>query len=146
MSLIAASEERKERLELLQRAKRKRDEVSNASGSADTTEITEIMQYRNYDPDSHGPKLGFLHNPVQAGVETIESRARMIQTDTIRGNVASDTKMTAYEAQDLQTKGAHWDLKREILSKLEQLKPQQDAVIAKYVRSKILSSKESRTQ
>lgn len=147
MSLTAASEQRKERLAQLQQgAKRKRDNLGSAPVSSETSVSTNVMQYRNYDPESQAPKLGFLHNPAQADVETTESRANILQADTLRNTTHPDTDEIRYEAQDLRANGANWDLKREVLSKLEQLKPQQDAIIAKYVREKIMRSKDLKIQ
>lgn len=146
MSLTAASEQRKERLALLQGAKRKRGDITSTATQLDTNATSNVMQYRNYDPDSQAPKLGFLHNPVQADVETMESRAQDLEKDLMRTNAPLDNDASQYEAQDFRAKGAHWDLKRDLLSKLEQLKPQQEAIIAKYVRDKITNSKDPRTK
>ncbi len=149
MSLDSNAAKRKERLALLK--KRKRPENDDGIGALvsaersqelqkDAAEAESKMKFRNYDPETKMPKLGFLEPPVaKDSEETVEHRAKALAKE-----VAEEAKKSATAAQELdlfnlQPKKPNWDLKRDLEWRMEKLKTKQDAAVAKLVRERILA-------
>ncbi|CCG84872.1 protein of unknown function [Taphrina deformans PYCC 5710] len=141
MSLENQSQKRKERLALLSSNKRKRDDDLTEELAKEKEDVESKMKFRNYDPETNAPKLGFIDTPVPAEQETVETRAKELVEKT------RTEDLTAREASDpldlftLQTRKPNWDLKRDLNRKLERLKSKQDTVVARLIRERIHASK-----
>lgn len=144
MSLDDQAQARKERLALLKSAKRKREGDISGDLLREEDEAASKMQYRNYDPESKAPKLGFLSNPAGDLDDTLEKRASALIQDTLEAENAAAAAASADATLDLSTiqpKNPNSDLKRRLNEKLAKLRERQSVIVANLVREKILASR-----
>ncbi|KJZ79640.1 hypothetical protein HIM_01109 [Hirsutella minnesotensis 3608] len=153
-TLGAASEDRKARLAKLRGLKRKQPldentepepEREQAPPQDDEADVSrQYLSGRNYDFETHGPKLGFEHMPnVGLDKPTLEEQAAEVEAEV--------QKQAADEAQDdkgidllkLQPKKPNWDLKRTLDAKMEILNARTNNAITKMVRERISGSQRS---
>lgn len=132
---------RKERLALLKQKSSKRKHEETVDNSlVEATDTESKMRFRNYDPESKGPKLGYLQNHDAQGL-TVEDRAEILRDRTLQ---EADRASQAYlETSTLQTRKGDWDLKRDLDRRLEYVKSKQEFVVAKNVRERILTLRSS---
>ncbi|KAK4168893.1 putative cell cycle control protein [Cladorrhinum sp. PSN259] len=154
-ALAAASDERKARLAKLKSLKRKdapsSDDIQEeppSSPKPPTADVASLhLSLRNYDPETKGPKLGFESGPsLTANTTTLEEQAQEIQEE-INRQAAIDASSSEIEKGidlfKLQPKKPNWDLKRELNQKMEVLNVRTDNAIARMVRERLASKKES---
>ncbi|KAK6856699.1 hypothetical protein PG995_006886 [Apiospora arundinis] len=140
-SLGAAADDRKARLAKLKTLKRKQpaDEIApprlHLSG-------------RNYDAEAKAPKLGF-EAPPTLGMEgpTLEEQAAEVEAQ-IRQKALEEAAEAdkGIDLFKLQPKKPNWDLKRDLDKKLDVLNVRTDNAIAKLVRERIASAKNTEKQ
>lgn len=138
MSLADQVENRKGRLQSLKSQKRKRDDLIEQSSKSLAKDDSTQIQFRNYDPDSKAPLLGFLHDPA-AGLLTVEHRAKDLERTLLKSS-DSDSSIKHLQVEELQPKQSDWDLKRDLQMKLERVRAKQRVVVAKILRERILKS------
>lgn len=150
-SLDAAATERKARLAKLASLKRKQppnneDEESAISAEAEQSSTSfsdptkKHLSFRNYDPESRGPKLGFEAPPVAADQETLEKRAARLAAETKHQEEKEETEKAGgkgIDLFDLQPRKPNWDLKRDLARKMEVLQQRTDNAVARLVRERL---------
>lgn len=143
MSLDDASQKRKERLALLSATKRKRDGQDGQDLRHDEAQEKEpapsAMKFRNYDPVSNAPKLGYLHDPA-AESETVELRAQEL-AKTVVDSTENQGIDVPLDTNQIQERKPNWDLKRDLEKRLEPLRARQEVIVARLVRERLLASK-----
>lgn len=147
MSLEDASQKRKERLALLSATKRKRedDEPDAVVTKKPQDASSSSMQFRNYDPESNAPKLGFLENPA-ADADTVENRALELTKavdDSIRALEAE--RDVLLDVSQIQGKKSNWDLKQALERRMEPLRKRQEVIVNRIVRQRLLAAKTAKT-
>lgn len=148
-SLEAAATERKSRLAKLKSLKRKQPDTYDHSEepvTADTENkialsfessvTTKFLSGRNYDPETHGPKLGFEAPPTE-NQETLEERAAQIAEETTLQAEREEKEDKPIDLFKLQPKKPNWDLKRDLARKMEILTARTENAIARLVRERI---------
>lgn len=151
-SLEAAATERKSRLAKLKSLKRKQSdtydhskETANAGTeniialTSESSVITKFLSGRNYDPETHGPKLGFEAPPTE-NQETLEERAAQIAEETTLQAEREEKEDKPIDLFKLQPKKPNWDLKRDLARKMEILAARTENAIARLVRERIESA------
>lgn len=141
MSLDDQSQKRKERLALLKSSKRKRDDNLPDELVREKEEVEAVMKYRNYDPETNAPKLGFLNDPTPADQPTVETRGSELVAQTRSEDLTRAVDAAPLDIATIQSRKPNWDLKRDLERKLEKVRGRQEAVVAKIVRARILASK-----
>ncbi|OLL22571.1 Pre-mRNA-splicing factor cwf18 [Neolecta irregularis DAH-3] len=133
MSLDEQLRKRKERLANIRKRTR--------PGEADTPSENALqpnlnLSYRNLDPETNAPRLGFLDLPNLSAETTVEAEALKISEQ-----LAVEADKTAHDSTvdlvNLAPKTDNWDLKRDMDIKLERLKGVTDAAIARIVRDRV---------
>lgn len=142
MSLEEHTQQRKERLALLRSAKRKREgDVPEDLGPEKDEEISK-MQFRNYDPKTKAPKLGFLSSPAGNEEDTAEDRGRAVIASTLESDEAAIKVVdTPLDVTSIQPVKPNADLKRRLSEKLDRVRGKQALVVANLVRQKIMATK-----
>lgn len=148
-SLEAAATDRKSRLAKLKSLKRKQHDTYDHSEEPVNTDIentiavssessvtTKYLSGRNYDPESHGPKLGFEAPPTE-NQETLEERAAQIAEETTLQAEREEKEDRPIDLFKLQPKKPNWDLKRDLARKMEILNARTENAIARLVRERI---------
>lgn len=148
-SLEAAATERKSRLAKFKSLKRKQHDTYDHSEEPINTDIentiavssessvtTKYLSGRNYDPESHGPKLGFEAPPTE-NQETLEERAAQIAEETTLQAEREEKEDRPIDLFKLQPKKPNWDLKRDLARKMEILNARTENAIARLVRERI---------
>lgn len=148
-SLEAAATERKSRLAKLKSLKRKQldtydhseepintDSENTIAVSSESSVTTKYLSGRNYDPESHGPKLGFEAPPTE-NQETLEERAAQIAEETTLQAEREEKEDRPIDLFKLQPKKPNWDLKRDLARKMEILNARTENAIARLVRERI---------
>lgn len=151
-SLEAAATERKSRLAKLKSLKRKQPDTYNhpaEPANADAENILAVssnssvtkkyLSGRNYDPETHGPKLGFEGPPTE-NQETLEDRAAQIAEVTTLLAEREEKGDKPIDLFRLQPKKPNWDLKRDLARKMEILNARTENAIARLVRERIESA------
>ncbi|MCJ1275240.1 hypothetical protein MMC21_003041 [Puttea exsequens] len=152
-SLDAATTERKARLAKLKSLKRKQptdseDSDSNTHPSESTEDdgpstssmTNRYLSGRNYDPDTRGPKLGFENAP-NADAETLEVRAAVLAKEAQENDERQRKEEKPIDLFSLQPKKPNWDLKRDLVRKMEVLNARTENAIARLVRERIEGQK-----
>ncbi|KAK3325458.1 cwf18 pre-mRNA splicing factor-domain-containing protein [Apodospora peruviana] len=164
-TLSAASDDRKARLARLKSLKRKQPEEDNnpeETGSASAPAATEFadkagapsppvtdvarlhLSGRNYNPETRGPKLGFEAPPtLSLDAPTLEEQAADLEEESKRQAAADAQDDKGIDLFKLQPKKPNWDLKRELIKKLEVLNVQTENAIARLVRERLAGKKEA---
>lgn len=151
-SLEAAATERKSRLAKLKSLKRKLPDTydhsegpANADAentialSSESLVTTKYLSGRNYDAETHGPKLGFEAPPTE-NQETLEERAAQIAEETTLQAEREEKEDKPIDLFKLQPKKPNWDLKRDLARKMEILTARTENAIARLVRERIESA------
>lgn len=151
-SLEAAATERKSRLAKLKSLKRRQPDTYNHSeepvnAEAENTIVVSseslvtktYLSGRNYDPETHGPKLGFEAPPTE-NQETLEERAAQIAEETTLQAEREEKEDKPIDLFKLQPKKPNWDLKRDLARKMEILNARTENAIARLVRERIESA------
>lgn len=95
---------------------------------------------RNFDVESHEPKLAFNAPPTLGPDEkTIEEQAQELEAEIKRKAELEAAEDKGIDLFKLQPKKPNWDLKRELNKKLEVLNVRTDNAIARLVRERLQS-------
>jgi coiled-coil domain-containing protein 12 len=151
-TLDAAAVDRKARLAKLASLKRKQpstdiptDETTTEDGEP-PSQTAAYLSGRNYDMQTHGPKLGFENTP-SSDVTTLEQQADVIASTT--ASQAAKDELEAEKGIDLfklQPKKPNWDLKRDLAEKMKILDVRTQNAIARLVRERIENAKKEAKQ
>ena len=160
-SLTSAADERKARLAKLASLKRKQPgsdtTVFQTESPADsqpseppseTQPLPTHLSYRNYDPTTRAPRLGFDSSTTLLETQpTVESQSTTLLTDTLSTAEQQEADLRAKEASGtggvdlfkLQPKKLNWDLKRELQERYRRYGVEQktQSAIARLVRERI---------
>ena len=151
-SLDAAAIDRKARLAKLASLKRKHSPTENDETipSAETpsdlptrdVQISKHLSGRNYDYGTRGPKLGFENAPTE-GQDTLEDRAQTL-TVVVREQEKEKEQEKPLDLFTLQPKKPNWDLKRDLIKKMELLDQRTDNAIKRMVKERVEGQKKEK--
>ncbi|KAK9461816.1 mRNA splicing factor [Lipomyces oligophaga] len=147
---------RKERLAQLRTLKRKRDgenQNQNENGrpldiapehekveNTDSEKIENkpelILSRRNYDPEAGAPKQGFLEPPT-ANLVTVEDESRRLEAEALEKTESGEGESAQLDLTTLQPRPANWDIKQQLLEKLQILEQQTDISINRILRERL---------
>ncbi|EEB06755.1 complexed with Cdc5 protein Cwf18 [Schizosaccharomyces japonicus yFS275] len=142
-----ASESRKQRLAELRRINQLQREQQNHEGNDNENETnSSVLKFRNYDPVTQAPKMGFVEPPT-IGEETVEKVAANIEEETQK--VLEEQQAIPEEELDLTSlrpKKATWDLERDLKERMTALETATQNAKAYYIRQTIEERKKQASQ